>query len=346
MINALRLKNFQSHEDTKIKFDPGVNVFTGSSDSGKSAILRAINLITNNKPGGSAYISKWSDSCEVQLFTDDHKIERKKTKSKNYYTLDGSEFHAIGSAVPSQICDIMNMNELNFSYQMSSPFMLSETSGEVARKLNKIVNLEKIDKAISHMNRKIRESSSKKEYLAEQLQKERDKLDGFTQLEDLCKVVSELKEESGTCELLEKQSKTVLKIIQDSESIERTVDNLEKRTLLYDDACKFESEYAGIRQHSTNCDSLRLLIGRIEETERNEQLSSSRASLLPQMEQLCQERLNIESLDRDLVNFELAFNSAMKKEEEFKVLKDRLSSMEKEYKELFGEECPLCGKPI
>ena len=36
MITELDILNFQSHEETHLSFHPGVNIFVGSSDSGKT----------------------------------------------------------------------------------------------------------------------------------------------------------------------------------------------------------------------------------------------------------------------------------------------------------------------
>jgi exonuclease SbcC len=47
-IQKLKIKNFQSHHDTEIEFGPGINVITGTSDAGKTSILRAIMFVLYN----------------------------------------------------------------------------------------------------------------------------------------------------------------------------------------------------------------------------------------------------------------------------------------------------------
>jgi DNA repair protein SbcC/Rad50 len=44
-INKVRIENFQSHEDTLMEFHKGLNVITGPSDHGKSAVMRAIKWV-------------------------------------------------------------------------------------------------------------------------------------------------------------------------------------------------------------------------------------------------------------------------------------------------------------
>ena len=43
-IDSIHIQDFQNHQDTHIKLVPGLNIITGSSDSGKSAIVRALDL--------------------------------------------------------------------------------------------------------------------------------------------------------------------------------------------------------------------------------------------------------------------------------------------------------------
>ena len=52
MIKEINIKNFQSHDNTNLILDSGVNVIVGSSDSGKSAIIRALRWVTSCVPRG------------------------------------------------------------------------------------------------------------------------------------------------------------------------------------------------------------------------------------------------------------------------------------------------------
>jgi len=55
MIKYLQIQNFQSHKDSLLEFDPGVNVIVGSSDSGKTAVIRALRWLVWNRPSGDAF---------------------------------------------------------------------------------------------------------------------------------------------------------------------------------------------------------------------------------------------------------------------------------------------------
>ena len=60
MLIQLVIENFQSHEKTALEFCSGINTIVGSSNSGKSAILRALYWVVYNKPGGFGFSSHWN----------------------------------------------------------------------------------------------------------------------------------------------------------------------------------------------------------------------------------------------------------------------------------------------
>ena len=152
MIQNLKIQNFQSHEDTEISFNKGVNVIVGSSDSGKSAIIRALRWVTTCNPRGDAIRSFWGGDTKVSITTHEgHVIERTRTNSINRYILRKNNdeeliFDAFGNNVPKEIEEILNLEEaINFQHQIDPPFLISETAGSVASHFNRMASLEKID---------------------------------------------------------------------------------------------------------------------------------------------------------------------------------------------------------
>ena len=185
MIKSIRIQNFQSHKDSILDFEPGVNIIIGRSDSGKSAILRAINLLTTNRPSGDSYRSNWGGVTKIEMDTDDAYVARIRSDTNNEDSLGDSHFKAIKTDVPQEILDALNMSEINVQRQLDSPFLLSETSGEVAKHFNKIARLDKIDTATLNVNSAIREIERSIKYKESDLKtkeeslKEYDYLDKF-----------------------------------------------------------------------------------------------------------------------------------------------------------------------
>ena len=84
MIDKLVIKNFQSHKHSVLVFSPRVNAITGTSDVGKTAIIRALKFILQNKPAGDDFISDWANEVSVELLINGTSIERVKVKSNSY----------------------------------------------------------------------------------------------------------------------------------------------------------------------------------------------------------------------------------------------------------------------
>jgi exonuclease SbcC len=66
MIKSAKIRNFESWKEADIEFHPGINVIIGESDEGKSGLIRALRLNTENKPRGFDYRSDFlKDNKEI-----------------------------------------------------------------------------------------------------------------------------------------------------------------------------------------------------------------------------------------------------------------------------------------
>lgn len=163
MIQKIQIMNFQSHKDSVLELHPGVNSIIGSSNSGKSAILRGLFWVVYNRPTGVACVSHWNrdkhgnpkNPTAVKVQKNSYTLQRSRTKDFNGYEYGVTAaaapeiLEAIGTEVPEQITSLFNFTEVNISKQMDAPFLLSESSGEVARFFNKIIRLDLIDRVLS-----------------------------------------------------------------------------------------------------------------------------------------------------------------------------------------------------
>ena len=62
----VKINNYQIIKEAELEFKPGVTVIIGSSNNGKSSVIRAIESAINNK-GGSDFINYDAESCEVTI---------------------------------------------------------------------------------------------------------------------------------------------------------------------------------------------------------------------------------------------------------------------------------------
>lgn len=192
MIRSIHIQNFESHKDTQMDFDSGVNTIVGESENGKSAILRALSWVVFNRPAGDAFRSNWGGSTKVTVVTDTGTVVREKSNKKNRYLIakkshDGPflELKAFGQEVPKEVSDILNLSSVNFQTQFDSHFLLPPVSpGEVARKLNEAAKLDVIDKTQSNINGRLRETEKELKSLREQRDEYKVELEGTSYIEE------------------------------------------------------------------------------------------------------------------------------------------------------------------
>ena len=159
MINKLKVENIQSHKETELTFSDGVNVIVGSSNNGKSAILRALYWAIYNRPLGiDTLCSHWAlddkgrqkSPMRVTVTKGAKTLVREKSKDQNMYIVDGSALEAIRTDVPDDVRRFFMLNETNIQKQQDAPFLVSATNGEVAKYFNNIAKLDVIDRVLSY----------------------------------------------------------------------------------------------------------------------------------------------------------------------------------------------------
>ncbi len=178
MLEMLEISNFQSHETTKLELDPGVNVILGPSDNGKSAVLRALFWLIQNKPDGLGFVSHWNltekgtlkKATAVALTYDDgKKVIRRRTKDLNQYEVEGKTLDAVGRDVPPDVEHALDITEINIQRQLDPHFLLSDSAGEVARIFNRTIRLDDIDKLLALVEQKKRATKNAGETAALEL---------------------------------------------------------------------------------------------------------------------------------------------------------------------------------
>lgn len=159
MIHSLSVKNFQSHKDSLLEFSPGLNVIVGTSDSGKSSLLRALRWLVYGQPRGSAFLRHGTAEAEVQAVFEDVEVRKRRTKNVAEVCSGTDAWANVGSGLPEELVEAINLREINFEGQYDGFFLVKETPGEVARILNEISHLGVVDRLFSWFLSQFREVS-------------------------------------------------------------------------------------------------------------------------------------------------------------------------------------------
>jgi exonuclease SbcC len=147
----IEVVGFQSHLCTKLELDPGINIITGLEDSGKTALLRAVNWCRTNRPVGDRFRHNKDSSKETVValqFADGTSIAHSKGK-ENWYGMvhqgKASDFTKVGNDVPQPVREALRLDEINIQEQFDEPYLIWLTSGELANVFNKLSGMEKFD---------------------------------------------------------------------------------------------------------------------------------------------------------------------------------------------------------
>jgi len=133
----VKIKNYQAIKKAELEFNEGITAVVGSSNNGKSSIIRAIEAAINNK-GGSDFINYDSESCEVHIEDQDNKViwSKNRNSNKSYYELNKEKLNKIGQKQIEDVGKLLNMPEvvvngdkfrLNFWKQLEFPFLVGKS---------------------------------------------------------------------------------------------------------------------------------------------------------------------------------------------------------------------------
>lgn len=264
MINNIEIQNFQSHADTILNFHEGLNIIIGESNSGKSAILRALRFVIENKPSGDSFIRKGQKECSVSLMIEDKDYIIRNKGKENLYILNGQEYRAFNQDVPEEIKQVINFNDINIQKQLDSPFLLSETSGEIAKFFNRVFNLEKIDSSQQKVKSKHSDTKKRVSILEEDLKEDQEKLKSFDWVEQAEKKIECLVEDEKIISYMQEEKETIQDIIENYEKTYESYIPLDDFTELQEKTKEFKNISDSMINDKAVISELRETISRVE----------------------------------------------------------------------------------
>ena len=274
MFEKIHIQGFQSHRDTLLEFDPGVNILLGTSLNGKTAIARAINLLINNRPSGIKFFSNFlSDKGEtiIELKPVETKpivltkeVHRKKDGTKvldnTIYEYDGNKFGdddgGVGRYVPDIISQALNISELNIQRQFDQPFLILSSAGEFARVINRVTRLEKVDDWVSEFKKRINKTKNDVELLEEQTKQAETELAKYAGFEDLEGQVDLLQKTSNELEKAEIKFNGLDRLLGQVEKIDDQLDKLKPALAIEEDILVL----AGLENNISSSETFVLLV--------------------------------------------------------------------------------------
>jgi DNA repair exonuclease SbcCD ATPase subunit len=162
LISSLAISNFQTHAKLKLDNIGPITTFVGRSNSGKSAVIRAIIWLITNKPGGTAHIKHGETKCRVRVDFDtgETSVVRLREGRKNVYKLNGVELANLGADVPDTVSHAINVAPASIQQQHDAPFMLGLSPKQLATTINRLAGLDVADKFMAAARTSAREAKA------------------------------------------------------------------------------------------------------------------------------------------------------------------------------------------
>lgn len=184
------IENFQSISKGELEFTQGINIIVGQSNSGKSAILRAIKGAVLNTSGSQKYIKNGTKGFKVGIDYQGNSIEWSRTSKSPEYVINGEKYAKTGS---SNLLDFLdnsgftldeNKSLMNVESELELPFPFDKSNSELFKLFEKNIFCISDSTAITKLIKSDEEeTASRKDNAEYELTRLQDKLTAIEELE-------------------------------------------------------------------------------------------------------------------------------------------------------------------
>lgn len=350
MIKSLHITNFQSYAKTELNFHRGVNIIIGQTDSGKSALVRALRWLVWGRPAGNSICSHWGGKTSVELYTKEGSVLRTKDKGDTYLLVPATgedlTFKAFGTEVPQEVQMFFNFNEINLQQQLDNHFLLSKSPGEVAQHFNKVAKLDKIDSSIQNINKWIRELTSDITYKENAISTQKSLLEKFDYLEKF-EVDIEVLEEAENRLKNKRQAQTKLLGLITSYSLNKIeLNKLEEFTQLEPLVTRTLNEITELKEQEKKWNKLYKLITESARLKKEKIRLNELTELEPTVDNILKMYEKLETQKSLKMRLSKAITSLNYISTQIKDYEAKHTRLLKEFKKEMGDVCILCGQPI
>lgn len=353
MINQLEIENFQAHRHSLIEFNKGVNVITGTSDAGKSAILRALRWVIYNRPNGDSFKNwnaKKGDSVAVTVeFSDGQVVTKERSKTNVYHLVNQNKtLEAVKSDIPDELQAITKMVDYNFQTQHQPYFLLQETPGEIAKHFNRLIGLDVIDRVFKNINSSIADSSKEVARLVNENKEINRELSNLEYLDDYERQINKIEAEVESYEKNRHRAEQTGIIIDQIDSIDDKIKSAKEILKAEKDLEEIQAllqEYEATKKKANLLDKLIYDLEAIEEEIESSKeiliMSKPVAELQDLLKSFRENDNKAESLDELITSIVAVENSITSNKVDFdEALGEYIALLEK------NKECPTCHQSI
>jgi len=360
-MNKITIDNFQAHDHTEMLLHPtGVSIIKGTSNSGKSSIIRALRWVIENRPRGFGFRSNFKELksgnlTSVQIDLDNISVIRERNKltgdkAVNCYRIlkDGQQVffgEALNTDVPNEVKEALNMDSLNIHGQHDKFFMLQETAGERGRMLNDFCDMSVIDRTLSKIDSKFRKTANDIKQTESDISKLADKISTLPDYEPYLPIIQNLENDIQRLQRLNSRFSELKSLKEKHEILLQEITNLSVWILIQDRIAAILPDITKLRELKNfrfdinyQKENKIILQTEVDETEGWSEVLKGCQFILLDVQTLTA-KINLRNGLKTLKNTYVAHSSAIcdldKKEQKAR----------EEFQKLLEESgtCPLCG---
>lgn len=331
-IQEIHIENFQSHEKTTIVPAPNgqLTVLTGQSDSGKTAILRALKWAFYNSPANTEFIRVGSNFARVTVgFSDGTTVTRWRSQGGiNRYIVDGEVLEGFGTGVPLEVLEATGVKELtigdmsfnlNLAEQLDGPFLGKSVSAPArAKVLGKLAGTEEIDYAGKVLGTDLYRRSQEEKRMANELRDIKNSLKEYDYLPAMQEKIIRLEEIVAKAKSLTNKKDSLIQLKNKLQLFDEAIGNVQQVINQYQNIELIEIMIGNIENNKNRQDQL--LKNKVKLSTLNEGINQAQSVLnltknIPVAENLLvgitdkfSKKQFLESLNNKLKNLDFSIN--------------------------------------
>ena len=158
MALSIGIRNFQSISKAKLRFEPGLTVITGSTNSGKTAIFRAIASVLDNPKTGKSRIKKGHKEAVVLLQFEDNTVAWIRRGDTVQYDVDGVRHTKCGRVKADELVPRLPLRRdpetgklVNFHLETDVLFPFENSPESMFRTFERVFSIEDSSTIIAKM---------------------------------------------------------------------------------------------------------------------------------------------------------------------------------------------------
>jgi len=235
-IKSVRIQDFQNHEDTYFELKTGLNLFTGSSDSGKSAISRSFHLVLLDYFRKHDVRDGQKNAKITITFQNGDWITRTKGDTNEIeYQVEGQEIvkHSrFSKNIPKDVSDFLGFmpktssGALALANQEEKFFLITLSDEALPKEISRLLGIDDLEEAASLLGSEVNKISGDIKRVVAEIENTKTKLEPYADLDDKIENLNTFK-----------------KLISEYEALETEIDEINNAY----------SEYMKIGKQFTDC---------------------------------------------------------------------------------------------